>query len=117
MDDLSLFVEDNQHGETKSPGVVQSFHQGLSHLPGLVGVVVGMDIDEILLDNGIDGTVIGDEVGKTQAPGAPVAAHLADDELALGPCLNQCLVNLLEGVNLLVIDLFGSSLLLSVSHQ
>ena len=43
----------------------------------------------------IRGAVGGDELGKAQAPRTPVAAHLADDELALGLSLGHSLVNLL----------------------
>jgi hypothetical protein len=70
----------------------------------LSGVVVHVDIDEILFHDLADGRVVGDEICETQAPGTPVAAQLADDELAFRLCLAYSLVNLLEGIYAFVVD-------------
>lgn len=64
-----------------------------------------MDIDKVLVNDIADGTVIRYEVSKPQAPGTPVATNLTDDELSfrLGFCYG--LAYLLDGVDVLVIDL------------
>ena len=78
---------------------------------------VHVDIDEVLFNDAVDGTVIRDKIGKTQAPRAPVAAHLANDELALGSCLLKRLVNLFQWVDFFVLDFFERRLFLGIrSH-
>ena len=52
----------------------------------------------------------GDEIGKFQTPWAPVASHLADDELALALGLFHSLANLLDGVDILIIHFLQFSL-------
>ena len=53
-----------------------------------------MDVHEVLVDQLADLRIFRDEIGEAQAPRAPVAAHLADDELAFGLSLFQGLVDL-----------------------
>jgi hypothetical protein len=69
-----------------------------------------MDILKVLGDNLTDGRVIRNEVGKPQAPGAPVSTYLTDDELPFSLSLDKSLVYLLDRVDVLVIDLFQRSL-------
>ena len=77
-------------------------------------MVIGVDIDKVLFDDAVDGAVGCDEIGKTQAPGAPVAAHLADDKLAFLLSLQDSLVNLLQRINLLVIHFLECFLFLAI---
>jgi hypothetical protein len=69
-----------------------------------------MDILEVLADDLADSGIICDEVGKAQAPGAPVATHLTNDELALCLRLDDSLIDLFQWVYVLVIYLFESRL-------
>ena len=57
-------------------------------------------------DDLADGRVVRNEVGKAQAPGAPVAAHLTDDEFSVSLGLEDGLVDLFEGIDIFVIYLF-----------
>ena len=65
-----------------------------------------MDILKVFIDDFADGRVVCDEIGKAQAPDAPVAAHLTDDKLPTGLSLEDCLVDLFEGIDLFIIYLF-----------
>ena len=111
MDDLSCIIEYDEHGESKAATVVEASHQGCC-LCGflctlrLARVVVDVDILEVVADQLADSRVVGDEIGKAQAPGTPIATHLTHHELAVGLGLRECLVNLLQRVDVFVIYLF-----------
>ena len=76
-----------------------------------------MDILKILVDNLADGGVAGDEIGKAQAPWAPVATYLTNDELTFGLGFDKRLVYLFKGVDVLVIYLLQHSLGINGSNQ
>ena len=104
MDDPSILIKHYEHGESETATVVQTLHQCCCLLllrltSRTARVVVHMDILEVLADDLADGGVIRDEVGKAQAPGTPVAAHLTDDELAFRLGFRYCLVYLFDGIN------------------
>ena len=110
MQDLSLLVENHEYRKSEPSGIVQPFHQGLPllHLLGslrLTRIVIHMDILEVLVNHLTDGCVIRDEVGKLQAPGAPVTAYLTYHELPFGLRLRNSLINLLYRVDFLIIHL------------
>ena len=110
MKDFSLTIEDDKDGETETGGIVEALKHGLrlSSLLGilrLAGIIVHMDIYEVLVDDLTDGGIFGDEVGKAKAPRTPVASHLTDHKLATTLGLSQSLINLCHGIDLLVIDL------------
>ena len=118
MHHLALFIQHDEHGEAEATAVVQSLHQCSGLLFFLcsarsAGVVVHMDILEVLVDDTADGGVVRDEISKAQAPGTPVAAYLTDDELAVGLGLEDGLVNLLKGVDIFVIYLLQRRLRLN----
>ena len=103
MHDVAVLVEDDQHGEAEAAGVAQSFH-GLFVLV-LLGVV-DVDVDEVLLNQIGNLLIVGDEIGEAQAPGAPVATHLADDKAAALAGLVKGAVDLFHGVDVLVVELY-----------
>ena len=115
MHDLSITVEHHEDGKTETLGMIEALQQRL-RLPHLglalrfAWVVVHMDIYEVLCYETVDGGIVGDEIGKFQTPWAPVASHLADDELALALGLFHSLVNLLDGVDILIIHFLQLSL-------
>ena len=111
MDNSSFFIKHYEHGESKTATVVQTLHQCCCLLllcltSRLSRVVVHMDIFKVLVDDLADGGVIRDEVGKAQAPMAPVSTDLTDDELAFRLGFRYCLVYLLNGINGLIIYFF-----------
>ena len=69
-----------------------------------------MDILKILIDKLADVSILAHEVSETQAPRAPVASDLTDDELTFTFGLSNGLVNLLNGIDILIIYLFQCSL-------
>ena len=75
------------------------------------------DIDKVFVNQIADCAVVGDEISEMQAPRAPVSTHLADDELVL--CLGFCdgLVNLHDGVDVLIINLFQRGLSVGCGHD
>ena len=110
MNDMAFLVEDNEYGESETATVVQALHQGCCLLllrltARLSGIVVHVDILEVLVDDLTNRGVVGDEVGKLQAPRAPVATDLTDDELVGRLGFRHSLVYLLQWVNSLVVDL------------
>ena len=70
----------DKNGESEAGGVVQEFH-GFG--VGVAFRVIDMDIDKVLVDGGADSLVGVGKFGKSQAPGAPVAPHLAQHIFAL----------------------------------
>ena len=77
--DAAFIVEDDQHGIAEAAGVAQAA-KSLLVFVGLGGVDV--DVNKVFLHDIGNLLVLGDELGEAQAPRAPVAAHLADDEAA-----------------------------------
>ena len=65
-----------------------------------------MDILVVLVYCSLDVSVLCDEVGKPQAPDAPVASQLYDDVLLCLGGLGYGLVNLCDRVDFLVVN-FG----------
>ena len=115
MQDPPVGIKDDEDGKTKAPAMVQALHQCCSLLRllracGLAGIVVHMDVLEILFDDSADCRVAGYEVGKPQAPGAPVPAHLTDDELALRPGSDKGMVYLYDRVYRLIVDSLQATL-------
>ena len=110
MKHLAVGIEHDEDREAETSAIVQSLHQG-SGLLGFLGrgrfarVVAHMDVLEVVGDELADSFIFGDEISKAQAPGTPVAAHLTDDELAVGLGLEDGLIDLLKGVDLFVIYL------------
>ena len=98
MDDVTLLIEYDQHREAKTSCIVEPLHQRLAHFTRLTGMVIGMDIDKVLLNDAVDGAVTG-------------------DELALGLSTGDGLVNLFQRVDTLVIHLLERRLLLGISHH
>ena len=108
MHDLSITIEHHEDGEAETLGMIEALQQclRLTHLGlalRLAWVVVHVDINEVFCYETTDGGIIGDEIGKFQAPWAPVASHLADDELALALGLFHSLFDLLNGIDVLII--------------
>ena len=83
VEHLAGGIEDHEDGEAKATWVIQTFQHGLSlGLSLLVAwVVVDVNILKVLLNEGADGSILGNKVGKAQTPRAPVASHLTDNEL------------------------------------
>lgn len=69
-----------------------------------------MDILEVLVDDIADIGIIRNIVCKPQTSGTPVATNLTDDEFSLRFRLDNRLVYLLDGVDVLVIHLFQTRL-------
>ena len=111
VDDIAALVEHNEYGKAEASRIAEAFHHlrrpclafGIG---GTVGGVVYVDIDKVVADERADVVVLCDEVGKAQAPRAPVAAHLTDHELPFALGLFQRVVNLLILVDGLIVD-FG----------
>ena len=61
--------------------------------------------------------IFGDKIGEAEAPGAPVAAHLADDELVLCLGFRYGLIYLNDGVDVLIIHLFQRGLSVGCGHD
>ena len=70
---------------------------------GAARVVVDVYIHEVAVDDLGNILVVSDEVGKAQAPWAPVATHLTNHKPALVAGLRQCFVDLCHWVDALVI--------------
>lgn len=109
MDNLTVTVEDDKDGEAEALGIAQSLEHGLGVLllrlvSGLAWVIVDMNVDKVVIDNFHDIAVLADEVGKSEAPGAPVAAHLTDNELVFLGSFGYGSVNLCHGIDGLVVD-------------
>ena len=102
MDGLSLTVEHDEGGVAEAAGITEEAHGFLVFVA--LGVV-DMDIDEVLLDEGSYDAVLFCEVGETEAPRAPVAAHLAQ-HVPIG-FFSQCggFLDLLHGVEPFVIHI------------
>ena len=115
MNHLAVFIEHDKHGKSETATVVQALHQGFGLLllfltAGFLGIVVHVDILEVIGNDLADSAVVGDEVCKTQAPRTPVAPHLTDYLLALRLCLDERLVYLCQRVDVFVIHLFHTCL-------
>lgn len=85
MYNIPLFIENHKNGVAEAGRVAESFEHffALFYL-GLVGlpwVVVDVQEHEVVFNQFVDSAVVRHEVGEFEAPGAPVAANLADDEL------------------------------------
>lgn len=112
---FAFLVEDHKHGEAEAGGVAEAFHHAgrLLRLDGIIvlaRVVVDMDEDEVVGNHLAYQRVAGGEVGKEQAPWAPVAADLADNKLAFGFGLRYSVVNLCVGIDIFVVNLFQGRL-------
>ena len=122
MQNVSRLVEHHKHGETETSRVVEPFQHFLRLLklyltPRLARIVVHMDIYKVIVNQMADCAVVGDEISETQAPRAPVATHLADNELVL--CLGFChgLINLCDGVDVLIVHLLQCGLGVGCGHD
>lgn len=90
--ELAFLIEDYQDGEAEAGRMTKTLQQirrlfrtDCSCL--VAGIVVDMDIDIVAVDELADGAVTFNEVGKAQAPDAPVAPQLTDDMLVFGRSL------------------------------
>ena len=104
MEDSAFLVENNEHGVSETPGIVQTLHQGSALCQflftlRLARIVIDMDILKIIRYDLADSSVLLDEVCELQTPGTPIATHLTDDELAFGLSFRYSLVYLLDGIN------------------
>ena len=115
MEDLTLLVKNDKHGETETSGIVQPLHQGFALCHFLLAlrlarIVIHMYILKIGRYDIADCGVLHYKVCKLQTPGTPVATHLTDDVLPFGLGFRHSLIYLFNGVDVLVIHLFHSSL-------
>ena len=83
---LSIRAEQHKHREAEALWIAQTRHQGSSGLGLLLAsrlarIVIHMYVDKVIVHHFSDVAVFADEVGKAQAPRAPVAAHLAHYKL------------------------------------
>ena len=110
MDDPAFFIEHHKHWESETCRIIKAFQHSLCQLHLFLslrfpGIVVHVDINKAFVNDIAYCGVFRDEVCKPQAPGAPVATHLTDDELPFSLGFQYSMVYLLDGVNVLVIDL------------
>lgn len=115
VDDLAFFIKDDEDREAETSTIIQSLHQGFCLLDlyftsGLLGVVVHMDILKVVLNDFADGAIVHDKSSKPQAPRAPIATNLADDELSLRLRLDERLIYLFQWVDVLIIYFFQACL-------
>lgn len=106
MDAFAVGVEDDEDGVAESARIVQSFHR-FKILVGFAGV--DMNPHVVVFDDGSDDAIFFCEICKTQTPGTPVPSYLAEDELVFGLSLFYSFVDLVHGIDALVVD-FGQSL-------
>ena len=102
MDDLALFVKDDEHGKSETRWIAQTLVD-LARTLVLVAGVVHMDIDKIVVDGLADFCIVCDKLCEPPAPFAPVSAYLTNHILAFGGSLGHSLVNLCHRVDALVV--------------
>ena len=103
MQHSAFLVEHNKGGVAETARVAEAFH-GFVVLVGFGGIDV--DVDEVVSHKLGDFLVLVDEFVELEAPRAPVAAHLANEQPVGASDLLQGFVNLLHGVDFLVVGLF-----------
>ena len=108
MQHLARGAEDYKYRITETTGIVQTFLQGGCGLVLRSATTwnIYVDILVVLVYCSLDVCVLCDEVGKPQAPDAPVASQLHDDVLLCLGGLGYGLVNLCDRVDFLVVN-FG----------
>ncbi len=73
MEDSAFLVEDNEHGVSETPGIVQTLHQGSALCQflftlRLARIIIDMDIDKVLVNDFANRGIFGDEISELQAP-------------------------------------------------
>lgn len=106
MDDAAVSIEHHEAREAETVGTAQT----LDHLlgggaeRGTATGIVDVDVFVVPFHDIPYGAVVLDELGKAEAPHAPVATQLADDMLSLRLGTHQGTVDLLHGVDTLIVE-------------
>ena len=97
MEYISILVQNHEDWETETLRIIQSLHQLRSLLNRsiaflLARIVIHVKIHEVIVHRLVHRRILLYEIGKAQAPWAPVATHLTNHKLALSLRLLQSLV-------------------------
>ena len=102
MQPATVSVENDKNGVSETSGIFQTLH-GFD--VSVVSGGVDVDVDEVVGDNLAHYRVFCCKIGKTQTPGTPVAAHLAEHIATAFLCQSSSLLDLLHGIEAFVIYL------------
>ncbi len=103
MQPAAVSVENDKNGVSETSGIFQTLH-GFD--VSVVSGGVDVDVDEVVGDNLAHHRVFCCKIGKTQTPGTPVAAHLAEHVFVFLACPSDGFVDLRHSVDTLVVH-FG----------
>ena len=106
MDDAAVSIEHHEAREAETVGTAQAFDNllGGGAERGTATRIVDVDVFVVPFYDIPYGAVVLDELGKAEAPHAPVATQLADDMLSLRLGTHQGTVDLLHGVDTLIVE-------------
>ena len=110
MEYFAILIKYDEYGESEASGIIQPLHQGFAFCKFLLtlrlpGIIIHMDVFEMIRYDLADRSIVRDEICELQAPRTPVAAHLTDDILSFRLRLRYSLVYLPDGVDVFVIHL------------
>ena len=118
---LALLVQHHKDGKSETTGIIQSCQHllGSLHLlcPFLLTwIIVHMDIYKVLVNHLADSSIFGNKIRETQAPRAPVAANLTDNEFTFRLRFRYSLIYLLQRIDFLVVNLRQRCLCFCILH-
>ena len=122
MEHIAILIQNHEDREAETLRMIQSLHQLRSLLNRsiaflLARIVIHVKIHEVIVHRLVHRRILLYEIGKAQAPWAPVATHLTNHELALSLRLLQSLVYLSHRVDSLIIHSLQCSLSMRHHHD